>query len=97
MRTVLATDGSPNAELATDFPRPTGRVAAVESSTVVGDPASEITALATKRGSGLVVVGARGLGTLERLLLASVSERVVRERSCAVLILKSPTAVPARS
>ncbi|HBH01951.1 MAG TPA: universal stress protein UspA, partial [Candidatus Rokubacteria bacterium] len=36
----------------------------------------------------LVVVGARGRGGIERLLLGSVSERVLRDARCPVLIVK---------
>ncbi len=55
---------------------------------LTGDPAQGILDTATKEESDLVVVGSRGTGTLERLLLGSVSERVVRFSKCPVLVVK---------
>lgn len=43
-----------------------------------GRPAEEIADLAEETGADLVMVGSRGLGTIERLLLGSVAEGVVR-------------------
>jgi nucleotide-binding universal stress UspA family protein len=59
----------------------------VERSTVVGQPAVEILAAADE-GADLVIVGARGLGTLGRLVLGSVSDRVVDHAPCPVLVVK---------
>ena len=53
-----------------------------------GDPAREIVRIAEDRDVGLVVVGARGLGTLERLLLGSVSETVLHHAGRPVLIVR---------
>jgi nucleotide-binding universal stress UspA family protein len=61
----------------------------VERSVVVGHPAAEILAAAEEPGVDLVVVGARGLGLLGRLVLGSVSERVVHHAPCPVLVVKS--------
>lgn len=43
---------------------------------------------AARLGVDLVVVGARGIGAAERLLLGSVSDRVVRECSRPVLVVR---------
>jgi nucleotide-binding universal stress UspA family protein len=60
--------------------------AAADRSVVVGHPASEILAAADR--ADLVVVGARGLGLLERLAMGSVSERVLQHSPCPVLVVK---------
>lgn len=53
-----------------------------------GHPAREIVAAAASFDADLVVVGARGLGGMKRLLLGSVSERVLHHARCPVLIVK---------
>jgi nucleotide-binding universal stress UspA family protein len=65
-----------------------GAVGHVERSVVVGHPAAEILAAAEAPGVDLVVIGARGLGLLGRLVLGSVSDRVVHHASCPVLVVK---------
>jgi nucleotide-binding universal stress UspA family protein len=53
-----------------------------------GDPAREIVRIAEDRDVDLVVLGARDLGTLERLLLGSVSEAVLHHAARPVLIVR---------
>jgi len=55
---------------------------------VVGHPPTEIVEAASKPDVDLVVVGARGLGPLGRLVLGSVSDRVVHHAPCPVLVVK---------
>ena len=66
-----------------------GRVKRVERQVLVGHPVDEIVGAAARPGVDLVVVGARGLGALERLLLGSVSEGVLRHVDRPVLIVKT--------
>jgi len=68
----------------------TARSAGVPARTVLlsGDPAQGILDTAAKEGADLVIVGSRGTGTLERLLMGSVSERVVRFSKCPVLVVR---------
>ena len=72
------------ARLEADF---RGRVGTTERSAVIGKPAEEILAAAAP-DVDLVVVGARGLGPIRRLLLGSVSEKVLHAAPCSVLIVK---------
>jgi nucleotide-binding universal stress UspA family protein len=65
-----------------------GQVRRVSTTTLVGQAAPSILSEAAKQPSDLVVVGARGLGTVSRLLLGSVSESVLRHASCSVLIVR---------
>jgi nucleotide-binding universal stress UspA family protein len=66
-----------------------GRVGKVTTTTLVGQAAPSILSEAAKQPSDLIVVGARGLGTVKRLLLGSVSESVLRHASCSVLIVRA--------
>lgn len=54
----------------------------------VGDPAEQILATAEAFAAELIVIGARALGTVGRLVLGSVSARVMHEAECDVLIVK---------
>jgi nucleotide-binding universal stress UspA family protein len=52
-----------------------------------GDPATVITELAKERDADLIVVGRRGLNPIERLLLGSVSSKVVQRADRDVLVV----------
>ncbi|MBI1736177.1 MAG: universal stress protein [Candidatus Rokubacteria bacterium] len=60
----------------------------VERLVVEGDPAQEIVRIARRRDVDLVVLGARGLRTLGRLLLGSVSETVLHHAGRPVVIAR---------
>ncbi|HCF50881.1 MAG TPA: universal stress protein, partial [Syntrophomonas sp.] len=60
----------------------------INTTTVWGTPERIIINEITARGYDLVVMGSRGLGTFSGLLLGSVSDRVLRQASCPVLIVK---------
>jgi len=64
------------------------RELSVETDVVVGDPRAEIVRLADEWRADLIVLGARGLGRIKRLLLGSVSLAVARHASCPVLVVK---------
>jgi nucleotide-binding universal stress UspA family protein len=71
-----------------------GVVKNIERRVLVGHPVDALTHAAATPDVGLVVLGARGLGTLERLLLGSVSEGVLRHVDRPVLIVKGPATLP---
>jgi nucleotide-binding universal stress UspA family protein len=60
-----------------------------------GDPATEIGRYAADAGIDLLVMGTHGRTGLERLLMGSVAEKVMREAPCSVLVVKLPKGVPA--
>jgi nucleotide-binding universal stress UspA family protein len=53
-----------------------------------GDPAEAILEAAEKAGADLVVVGTRGANIASRVLLGSVSTKVVHEAPCDVLVVR---------
>ena len=71
----------------------------METLVVQGDVADEIEAHAGRLGAGLIVMGTHGHRGFERLMLGSVTERVLRMASCPVLTVPpaAPDAVPARA
>lgn len=54
----------------------------------LGKPAEEIMKAASEQGADLIVMGAKGLGAIDRFLLGSVSTRVVEYASSAVLVVR---------
>lgn len=54
----------------------------------IGKPATEILGLAEEVGADLIFVGSHGKTGVERVLLGSVSERIVREAKCPVLVAR---------
>ena len=61
-----------------------------------GDPATEILQLARVLDSHLVVLGTHGRRGLDRLLLGSVAEQVLRRAPCPVLTARAPAAKAGR-
>jgi nucleotide-binding universal stress UspA family protein len=61
---------------------------AIETDVAMGDPRAEIVRQAEEWRADLVVLGARGLGTVKRFLLGSVSDAVARHARCPVLVVK---------
>jgi nucleotide-binding universal stress UspA family protein len=59
-----------------------------EEKVSAGDPREEIMRAAEDLAADLVVLGARGLTLLRRILLGSVSTAVVRHAPCSVLVVK---------
>ncbi|MBI3362328.1 MAG: universal stress protein [Chloroflexi bacterium] len=53
-----------------------------------GQPAEAIINVAAVRNCDLIVIGSRGLGTFQGLLLGGVSDRVARHAPCPVLVVR---------
>jgi nucleotide-binding universal stress UspA family protein len=64
------------------------RSVAIRTAVEVGHPAEQIVRTAEKEHSELIVMGRRGKTTLERWMLGSVSERVLRYAHCPVLVVR---------
>jgi nucleotide-binding universal stress UspA family protein len=62
--------------------------AVAEAHLRVGAAAAEIVDLAEDIGAGLIVMGSRGLGGIRRALMGSVSDSVVRNAHCPVLVVR---------
>lgn len=62
----------------------------------VGDPATEICSLARNTKSKLIVMGTHGRKGLNRFLMGSVAEQVVRKADCPVLTVRLPIRIRPR-
>ena len=60
----------------------------------IGKPADEILGLAQDVGADLLFIGSHGKTGLDRFVLGSVSERVVREAKCPVMVARTKTYEP---
>ena len=54
---------------------------------VVGEPAEKIVEIAKAKGSDLVIMCTHGAKGLEKILLGSVTERVLKRADCPLLIM----------
>jgi nucleotide-binding universal stress UspA family protein len=53
-----------------------------------GDPGTAIVDTAKAKGADLIIVGTRGLNPMQRILLGSVSSKVVHRAECDVLVIR---------
>ena len=60
----------------------------VEAELLEGPPAESILRVAEIRKADIIVLGARGLGTLSGLVLGSVSQKVLQHAACPVLVVR---------
>ena len=63
---------------------------------IEGLPADTLIAEASRRGAELIVLGSRGAGALQRFLLGSVAEAVLRDSKWPVLVVVRPDDVSER-
>jgi nucleotide-binding universal stress UspA family protein len=54
----------------------------------IGKPAAELLAVAREIGADLIIVGSNGRVGVQRLLLGSVAEQVMREAGCTVEVVR---------
>ena len=75
-----------------------GRPAGVNVAFLVwtGDPGESIVSAAEAEAADLIVVGTHGRGKIGRLFLGSVSEYVMRNAPCPVLVARQERGSPAR-
>ena len=67
----------------------------VEALTPLGEPAASILEVAAERGAGLIVMATHGRSGLSRLVFGSVAERVLREASVPLLLVRArPSSTP---
>jgi nucleotide-binding universal stress UspA family protein len=74
--------------------RPSDPTVRYEHVLVKGSPAAEIVRLADESGAEMIVMGTHGRTGLERFLMGSVAEAVVRWANCPVLTVKSRQLIP---
>jgi len=60
----------------------------LETVTLEGKPAAEIVKFAAEKEVDLIVIGTQGKRGLERLLLGSVAEQIIRSAPCKILVVK---------
>lgn len=66
----------------------------VESEVLRGRPATQIVSAASSMRAGLIIVGSRGHGTIESMILGSVSAEVVDHATIPVLVARGHRAGP---
>jgi len=59
-----------------------------------GNPAEQIIGYSVDHGADLIVLGTHGRTGVERQLMGSVAEQVMRGTSCSVLVVKMPRSTP---
>jgi nucleotide-binding universal stress UspA family protein len=64
-------------------------IARVQTQQLQGSPATEIVEFAKKHGFDLIVIGTHGRTGLQRALIGSVAEKVVRHAHCPVLVART--------
>ncbi len=55
--------------------------------TDIGDPAGVLVGYAERVGADVLIIGKRGAGLIERLIIGSVANRVVHDAPCPVLLV----------
>ena len=74
--------------------RPTNATIPVTHMFLEGDPAAEIIRYARDAAIDLIVMGTHGRSGVDRMLMGSVAEKVLREGPCSAFIVKIPRGIP---
>jgi nucleotide-binding universal stress UspA family protein len=74
--------------------RPIDQRIPVQHVLLQGDPAAEIVRYGKEAAMDLIVIGTHGRTGLDRLLLGSVAEKVLRDAACSVFVVKLPRRTP---
>ena len=64
----------------------------IQKRVVVGTPSEEIVDMAKEVNAGLIVIGRRGYSRIKRFFVGSVSQRVISEAPCPVLVINDDQA-----
>ena len=70
--------------------RPTNANIPVSHVLLEGDAATEIVQYADEAGVDVIIIGTHGRTGVDRLVMGSVAEKVMRESTCSVLVVKLP-------
>jgi nucleotide-binding universal stress UspA family protein len=70
--------------------RPLNQSISVHHVFLEGEPSTEIVRYTRDAGMDLIVMGTHGRTGMERLLMGSVAEKVLRDAHCSVLVVKLP-------
>ena len=65
-----------------------------EATVLVGDPVTEIVALAERERAELIVIATHGLSGYRKLLLGSTTEKLLRQTTVPVLVAPPPEQIP---
>ena len=66
----------------------------VETSVLEGDPGEELLAISARSRNALVVMATHGKGGLRRLVFGSMADRLVREGSVPVAVIRGAAGTP---
>lgn len=89
-REVAASEAAAAAELRALTDEARGRLGALHEHVGYGRPADEIVRVARELGADLIVIGSHGVDPVAHLFVGSVAERVVRNATCPVTVVRLP-------
>ena len=73
--------------------RPSNPKIPVSHVVLEGEPAAEIARYAADAGIDVIVIGTHGRTGVDRLVMGSVAEKIVREAPCSVLVVTLPRGI----